>query len=62
MRQRAVEMLRFALAPPHPRTPGGAGGDGEGGDGEAGPDDEAGEGDGDDEEPRQGRAARIVVH
>jgi len=63
MRQRAVDMLRLALAPPSPRLPRGTGGaSGDGGDDETGLDGDGLEEDGDDEEPRQSRAARIVVH
>jgi len=62
MRQRAVEMLRLALAPPAPRPPRGTGGTGGGGGDETDLDEDRIEDDGDDEEPRQARAARIVVH
>ena len=68
MRQRAVEMLRLALAPPSPGTPGGRGGaGGRGGEDEAdadGVDDDGDDDDGagNDEEPGRSRAARIVVH
>jgi hypothetical protein len=53
MRQRAVDMLRLALASSAPRAPGGAGG------GDI--DDEGDQADGDDE-PREGTSARTVVH
>jgi hypothetical protein len=62
MRQRAVGMLRIALAPPHPRRAGGANGEGEGGEDEAGLDDDGDEAGGDDEGPGQRRGARFVVH
>jgi hypothetical protein len=66
MRQRAVEMLRLALAPPACRAgsrTGGAGGDG--GEDDEGPDEVAGEDDAGDEEsggPGQSRHARVTVH
>jgi len=62
MRQRAVGMLRIALAPPHPRRAGGADRDGEGGEDEADLDDAGHEAGGDDGGPGQRRGARIVVH
>ena len=63
MRHRAVDMLRLALAPPAPRLPRGSGGTGEGGDDETGLDGDGHEDGGDDdEEPRQSRATRTVVH
>jgi hypothetical protein len=66
MRQRAVEMLRLALAPPACRAgsrTGGAGGDGC--EDDAGPDEVAGEDDAGDEEGDglgQSRQARVTVH
>jgi hypothetical protein len=59
MRQRAVEMLRLALAPPVLRSRGPGGGDGEGQEDDRGDLDDEGE---DDDEPRHSRAARTVVH
>jgi hypothetical protein len=59
MRQRAVEMLRLALAPSRPSTPGGAGGDRGGGEDETDPGGDDDGSDGDDEDPRQ---SRVVVH
>jgi hypothetical protein len=59
MRQRAMEMLRLALAPPGLRSRGPGGGDGEGQEDDRGDLDDEGE---DDDEPRQSRAARTVVH
>jgi hypothetical protein len=54
MRERALEMLRFSLGPPAPLT-GGGGGD-------ACDIDDDGDGADGDGEPREGLAARIVVH
>jgi hypothetical protein len=62
MRQRAIEALRLALAPPAPRTSDRAGEGGDGDDECGGDDDDVEEADGEDEAPRQGRAARTVVH
>ena len=59
MRQRAMEMLRLALAPPGLRSRGPGGGDGEGQEDDRGDLDDEGEV---DDEPRQSRAARTVVH
>jgi hypothetical protein len=61
MRQRAVEMLRLALAPPAAGTRSGSGEAG-GGDGDECDTDDDGEGAPGDDEPREGRGARIVVH
>jgi hypothetical protein len=60
MRERAAEMLAFSLTPPALRTAGGGRGEGDGGEGDV--EDDGDEADGDGEEPRESRAARIVVH
>lgn len=65
MRQRAIEMLRLALAPPAPRPPGPGGREDDGGgDGDDGEDGEGGDDgdDGDDQEERRSRQARVTVH
>jgi len=59
MRQRAMGMLRLALAPPGLRSRGPGGGDGDGQEDDRSDLDDEGE---DDDEPRQSRAARTVVH
>jgi hypothetical protein len=62
MRQRAIEMLRLALAPPAPGTAGGPGEAGGGGEDEAGPDGDDDEDAGDDEERSRPRQGRVTVH
>jgi hypothetical protein len=63
MRQRAVEMLRLALAPPSPGTPGGrGGGGGGGGEDEADADGDDDDSADDDEKPGRSRQARVTVH